>query len=100
MVLPLHGRGNRGGQGKGVNVTAYIPPADPSVGNWKTAIINNELHKTHNFDSVEAGRNRAASVFSPDNVVVAALTCETKTTSGSGIVQIVHPILTDVVASV
>ena len=71
VVLPLHGRGNRGGQGKGVNVTAYIPPADPSVGNWKTAIINNELHKTHNFDSVEAGRNRAASVFSPDNIVVA-----------------------------
>lgn len=56
VVLPLHGRGNRGGQGKGVNVTAYFPPTDPSGGgNWKTAIINNELHKTHNFDSLENG---------------------------------------------
>ncbi|MCH2064130.1 MAG: hypothetical protein MK194_10445 [Roseibacillus sp.] len=63
VVLPLHGRGNRGGQGKGVNVTAYIPPADPSIGNWKTAIINNELHKTHNFDSMSSG--------SSDSVVIA-----------------------------
>ena len=63
VVLPVHGRGNRGGQGKGVNITAYIPPADPFAGNWKTAIINNELHKTHNFDSVGDG--------SSDSVVLA-----------------------------
>ena len=65
VVLPLHGRGNRGGQGKGVNVTAYFPPSAPSAGgNWKTAIINNELHKTHNFDSVTEGD-------SGDSVVIA-----------------------------
>ena len=43
VVLPLHGRGNRGGEGKPVNVTAYFPPSNPSAGgSWKTAIINNE----------------------------------------------------------
>jgi hypothetical protein len=56
VVLPLHGRGNRGGEGKAVNVTAYFPPSNPSKGgSWKTSIINNELHKTHNFDSVVNG---------------------------------------------
>ncbi len=65
VVLPLHGRGNRGGSGvNGVNVTAYTPPADPFAGAWKTAIINNELHKAHNFDSVSRGAN------TPDHVVV------------------------------
>ena len=58
VVLPLHGRGNRGGEGKPVNVTAYFPPSNPSAGgSWKTAIINNELHKTHNFDSFDISRD-------------------------------------------
>lgn len=61
VVLPLHGKGNRGGAGAGVKITAYLPPADPATGNWTTAIINNELHKTHNFDS-NPGRESADQV--------------------------------------
>lgn len=58
VVLPLHGRGNRGGEGENaVAVLAYHPPANPHSGAWKTTLLNKELHKTHNFDSLalEAG---------------------------------------------
>lgn len=58
VVLPLHGRGNRGGAGEnGVAVIAYHPPADPAKGAWKTTLLNKELHKTHNFDSIEINDN-------------------------------------------
>lgn len=65
VVLPLHGRGNQGGSGEnGVNVLAYEPTSDPTAGGWKTTLLNNELHKTHNFDSFEATAGQ------PDTVVV------------------------------
>ena len=54
VVLPLHGVGNRGGQGEnGVNVTAYhVPetPEDPAA--WKTEVLDDSMHMTHNFDVV------------------------------------------------
>jgi len=52
VVLPLHGRGNKGGQGAGVKVLAYEVPADPK-GEWKTTVINDSMHMTHNLDVVE-----------------------------------------------
>lgn len=53
VVLPLHGRGNKGGNGKGVNVIAYRPGKDPSVAaDWKLTTIADSLHMTHNFDVV------------------------------------------------
>lgn len=49
VVVPLHGRGNRDGQGAGVKVLAYEKPAD-ARGTWKTQVIDESMHLTHNFD--------------------------------------------------
>lgn len=51
-VLPLHGRGNRGGQGAGVKLLAYDVPANPKD-EWKTHVIIDTMHITHNFDPVQ-----------------------------------------------
>ena len=51
VVLPLHGRGNTNGAGAGVKVLAYQMPKDPH-GEWKSEVICNDMHMTHNFDPV------------------------------------------------
>jgi hypothetical protein len=50
VVLPLHGRGNQDGEGAGVRVLAYEMPEDPR-GTWKTRLIDDSMHKTHNMDN-------------------------------------------------
>ena len=49
LVLPLHGRGNTDGQGKGVRLLAYRPPNDPSRP-WDTTVVDQRMHLTHNLD--------------------------------------------------
>ena len=49
VVAPLHGRGNRGGEGDGVRLLAYDVPADPKQP-WKTTLIDDSFHATHNLD--------------------------------------------------
>jgi len=49
VVAPLHGRGNRNGQGAGVRLLAYHMPEDPRQP-WKTTLLEDTLHVTHNFD--------------------------------------------------
>ncbi|MDB6151663.1 MAG: repeat protein [Chthoniobacteraceae bacterium] len=54
VVVPLHGRGNKNGEGAGVKVLLYHPPAqlnDPK-GEWKTELIDGEMHMTHNFSTL------------------------------------------------
>lgn len=51
VVLPLHGRGNQGGQGAGVKILSYEVPDDPR-GDWSTRVLNESFHMTHNFDPV------------------------------------------------
>jgi hypothetical protein len=51
IVKPLHGRGNKGGAGEGGHVLAYTVPADPHSA-WKTAIVSDFMHMTHNFQPV------------------------------------------------
>ena len=51
VVVPLHGRGNKNGQGAGARVLAYDVPADPR-GPWSTHLIDDSMHVTHNFDVV------------------------------------------------
>ena len=54
VVVPLHGRGNRNGEGAAVKVLLYHPPAslnDPKS-EWKTELVDESLHMTHNFDVV------------------------------------------------
>ena len=51
VVVPLHGRGNKNGEGEGVKVLAYQKPADPKT-EWKTELVSGDMHMTHNFDVV------------------------------------------------
>lgn len=51
VVLPLHGRGNKDGKGKGVKVFAYEMPNDPRSP-WKLQLIDSTMHLTHNMDLV------------------------------------------------
>jgi len=48
LVMPLHGRGNKNGEGEGVKATIYAPPADPHA-EWKSFVLDDSLHMTHNF---------------------------------------------------
>ena len=52
VVAPLHGRGNRGGAGDGVRLLEYAMPEDPKD-EWKTRVIEDTMHMTHNFDPVQ-----------------------------------------------
>src|SRR6185436_17466291 len=52
VVVPLHGRGNKDGSGEGVKILAYHPPANPKDP-WPTTLLDQSLHKTHNFDPVQ-----------------------------------------------
>lgn len=52
IVLPLHGRGNRGPnyEGAGVRTLRFKIPADPTrQENWKAQVINDEVHVSHNL---------------------------------------------------
>lgn len=55
VVLPLHGRGNKNGEGAGVKVLLYRKPDDPKA-EWKVeemTRVTDELHATHNFHAVD-----------------------------------------------
>jgi len=52
VVAPLHGRGNKDGAGAGVKILAYKMPADPRAP-WKTGVVDDSLHLSHNFDPVK-----------------------------------------------
>lgn len=54
IVVPLHGRGNKGGEGRGVRVFAYEMPSDPDA-KWKLTLLDESMHMTHNLDVVQDG---------------------------------------------
>jgi len=61
LVLPLHGRGNKNGEGAPVKVLVYHPPGSVLEGNtiggaaaapatpWRSEVVSESLHLTHNF---------------------------------------------------
>ena len=49
VVVPLHGRGNKNGEGAPVKVLCYVKPADPRA-EWKAEVVDESMHMTHNFD--------------------------------------------------
>lgn len=49
VVSPLHGRGNRNGEGAGVKLLAYSKP-EAAGEPWKTEVLEDTLHVTHNLD--------------------------------------------------
>ena len=48
VVVPLHGRGNKNGEGAGVKVLAYQMPKNPRD-EWKSEVVCDDMHMTHNF---------------------------------------------------
>jgi hypothetical protein len=50
LSVPLHGYGNKNGQGEGVAIMTYRRPSDPRQP-WETNTLAKEWHKTHNFDA-------------------------------------------------
>ena len=57
VVVPLHGRGNKNGEGAPVKVLLYQKPDDPKA-EWKTEVIDESMHATHNFD-VKSGTSKS-----------------------------------------
>lgn len=49
--VPLHGQGNKDGQGEGVRIQRYLPPKDRRQ-SWRVETVTDTWHKTHNFDPV------------------------------------------------
>jgi hypothetical protein len=62
VVLPLHGRGNKAGEGAGVKVMGYEKPADPLTP-WKTQLIDESMHLTHNMTSKDLGVGEGETIF-------------------------------------
>ncbi len=54
VVVPLHGRGNKNGEGAPVKVLLYHPPADLH-GEWKSEVVDESMHMTHNFLPLKTG---------------------------------------------
>lgn len=70
IVLPLHGRGNKGGEGNGVKVLAYEFPKDVR-GKWQIHTISDELHMTHNLFVAESpGSKTALYIASKEGVKI------------------------------
>jgi hypothetical protein len=55
LSVPLHGYGNKNGEGEGVSIMTYRKPADPRQP-WETNTLVKQWHKTHNFDTIGPGR--------------------------------------------
>lgn len=58
ISVPLHGRGNKNGQGDGVRILAYHPPSDPTAA-WTTSLAGDRWHATHNFEVLSPAPGRA-----------------------------------------
>ena len=52
IVKPLHGRGNKNNQGAPIKVLSYEMPDSQENNPWKTSLVCNFLHNSHNFHPV------------------------------------------------
>lgn len=74
IVLPLHGRGNKGGEGEGVKILAYKMPDNPKT-EWGYSLLDESMHITHNMDiipqqggeAVLVGGKEGAKILFPQN---------------------------------
>ncbi|EDY21359.1 FG-GAP repeat protein [Chthoniobacter flavus Ellin428] len=66
LVAPLHGRGNKNGEGAPAKVLLYHPPADPRA-EWPSEVVADTFHMTHNFVRLSVasagGRNMADRIL-------------------------------------
>ena len=52
VVSPLHGKGNKRGEGAGVKLIAYEKPDNPRD-EWQQTVIEDTMHVTHNLDPAQ-----------------------------------------------
>lgn len=69
VVLPLHGRGNKGGEGEGVKIFAYERPANPEKP-WKLMLLDESMHLTHNLDVAPRGNSDVIYVGGKEGIKV------------------------------
>lgn len=62
VVAPLHGRGNKNGEGEGVKVMAYQFPKNPRSA-WTVTTIDSSMHLTHNLAIMEDKTGKSTKVF-------------------------------------
>jgi len=62
IVSPLHGRGNKNGEGVPVKTLCYRKPADVR-NEWKAEVVDESMHATHNFDVINANDPRAMGIL-------------------------------------
>ncbi|GAB3771835.1 VCBS repeat-containing protein [Spirosoma horti] len=60
IVVPLHGLGNKNGEGKGVRIWGYEFSKDPRAV-WKRYLVDSTMHLTHNIEVWEDGENGSAT---------------------------------------
>ena len=60
VVAPLHGQGNKNGDGAGSRILFYEPPAplNERTAAWKTGVIADSMHETHGFHAIDGGSGR------------------------------------------
>jgi hypothetical protein len=81
VVLPLHGRGNKNGEGKGVKVIAYEKPGDPAAP-WKHFIIDSSMHLTHNMEVEPDGKVERILIGGKEGVRIFAFDNKSWRTAG------------------
>ena len=62
IVAPLHGIGNKDGEGKGVNVLAYQYPENVNS-KWPTYKLESNMHLTHNFEIIESKDKKKSGLY-------------------------------------
>ena len=67
VMAPLHGRGNKGGEGVGVRIIAYEMPADPTTP-WNIQVIDESMHMTHNLDVIQEGAGETVYIGGKEGV--------------------------------
>jgi hypothetical protein len=67
IVLPLHGRGNADGNGKGVRLIVFDVPEMYGM-NWRYNIIETDMHLTHNLDVVPDGKSESFLVAGKEGI--------------------------------
>ncbi|HSI78437.1 MAG TPA: VCBS repeat-containing protein [Lunatimonas sp.] len=67
IMAPLHGRGNKGGEGVGVRIIAYEMPKDPTAP-WKVQVVDESMHMTHNLDVIPEGDGETVYIGGKEGV--------------------------------
>ncbi len=62
VVVPLHGRGNKSGEGEGVKILAYEYPKNIN-GQWRLFTIDDNMHLTHNLEISESNGDKKTDLY-------------------------------------